>query len=443
MNNVQQIVNKNEHKLGFWLSTSLVVGNMTGSGIFLLPAALAVYGGISIFGWIFTTIGAVLLALVFSRLSMLITKAGGPYAYSREGFGDFTGFLVVWGYWISIWCGNAAIAVAGVGYLSIFFPSLKEDPLLSVVTAIGAIWFFTFINTKNIRSVGKVQFIITILKIMPLLLFGTMGFLYFNSDHFIPLNLSDSSNFNAIIASAALTLWAFLGLESTTIPSDKVINPTKTIPRATIAGTIIVAIIYISSTVALMGIIAPSDLRNSAAPFADAAQILWGNGLSYLVAIGAIISCFGALNGWILLQGQLPMAAARDNLFPAGFKKVSKKGIPLIGIIISSVLASILVSMNYSKGLVQMFSFIIMLSTLTCLVPYLVSSLVEITLYLWKRELYQKKQLHIAILISVPAFLYSLWAVIGLGYEIIIWGIILLMAGIPIFVYIKLSNGKK
>ena len=137
------------------------------------------------------------------------------------------------------------------------------------------------------------------------------------------------------------------------------------------------------------------------------------------------------------------MAAARDSLFPAAFKKVSKKGIPIIGIIISSVLASMLVSMNYSKGLVQMFSFIIMLSTLTCLVPYLLSSLVEIILYLKKRKNYHKKQLHITICISVPAFLYSLWAVSGLGYEIIIWGIILLMVGIPIFVYNKLSNSKK
>jgi len=137
------------------------------------------------------------------------------------------------------------------------------------------------------------------------------------------------------------------------------------------------------------------------------------------------------------------MAAARDSLFPAAFKKVSKKGIPIIGIIISSVLASMLVSMNYSKGLVQMFSFILMLSTLTCLVPYLVSSLVEIALYLWKRERHQKKQLRIAILVSVPAFLYSIWAIIGLGYEIIIWGIILLMIGIPVFVYIKISNRKK
>ena len=427
-------------KLGFWLSTSLVVGNMTGSGIFLLPAALAVYGGISIFGWIFTTIGVVFLALVFSRLSKLITKAGGPYAYSREGFGDFAGFLVVWGYWVSIWCGNAAIAVAGVGYLSIFFPLLKENLLLSGITAIGAIWLFTFINTKGIRSVGMIQFITTILKIMPLLLFGTLGFLYFNSDNFTPLNLSDMSSFDAIVASAALTLWAFLGLESTTIPSDKVMEPTKTIPRATIAGTAIAALIYISSTVAIMGIIEPSDLQNSAAPFADAAQMVWGNGISYAVAIGAIISCFGALNGWILLQGQLPMAAARDNLFPAGFKKVTRKGIPLTGLVISSVLASILVSMNYSKGLVQMFSFIIMLATLTCLVPYLLSSLVEIMLYLRKKKNYHRKQLLAAISISVPAFLYSMWAVIGLGYEIILWGIILLIAGIPIYIFIKLSS---
>ena len=171
-------------KIGFWLSTSLVVGNMTGSGIFLLPAALALFGGISIFGWVFTLVGTIFLALVFSRLSRLITKAGGPYTYSREGFGDFAGFLVAWGYWISIWCGNAAIAVAGVGYLSVFIPSLKDNYLLSAVVAIGAIWFLTFINTKSIRKVGLVQLLTTIIKILPLLLLGTFGFLYFNTGPF-------------------------------------------------------------------------------------------------------------------------------------------------------------------------------------------------------------------------------------------------------------------
>lgn len=313
-------------KIGFWLSTSLVVGNMAGSGIFLLPAALALYGGISVFGWLFTVLGSIFLALVFSRLSSLITRAGGPYSFSREGFGDFAGFLVAWGYWLSIWTGNAAISVAGVGYLSIFIPSLKENPLLSALVAVGAIWFFTYINTKSIKKVGLVQLVTTLLKILPLLALGTFGYLYFNKAHFTPFNLSELSNFDAVTATAALALWAFLGLESATIPSDKVKNPSKTIPRSTVAGILLAALLYVSSTVGVMGIISPAELQESAAPFADAAQKIWGNCASGLVAAGAAIACFGALNGWILLQGQLPMAAARDKLFPSVFKKVSKKG---------------------------------------------------------------------------------------------------------------------
>jgi len=432
---------KGENKkegIGFWLSTSLVVGNMTGSGIFLLPAALALYGGISIFGWIFTVAGTILMALVFSRLSSLITKAGGPYTYSREGFGDFAGFLVAWGYWISIWTGNAAIAVAGVGYLSVFIPSLKENQLLSALMAVGAIWLFTYINTKNIKKVGVVQLITTLIKVLPLLLLGSFGFLYFNSAHFKPFNLSEVSNFDAITATAALALWAFLGLESATIPSDKIRNPAKTVPRATIAGMSITALLYISSTIGVMGIIAPSELQSSAAPFADAAQAAWGDWAYVLVAAGAAIACFGALNGWILLQGQLPMAAARDKLFPPGFKQVNKKGIPIIGLLIASILASLLVSFNYTRGLVKMFSFIIMLSTLSCLLPYLFSSLSELALYLRKKKKFNKRKLIATLLISIPAFLYSVWAITGLEQEVILWGAILLASGIPIYAFIKM-----
>jgi len=430
-------------KIGFWLSTSLVVGNMTGSGIFLLPAALALYGGISVFGWMFTVVGTILLALVFSRLSRLITRAGGPYSYSREGFGDFAGFLVAWGYWLSIWTGNAAISVAGVGYLSIFIPSLKENSLLSALVAVGAIWFFTYINTKSIKKVGMVQLVTTILKILPLLALGTFGYLYFNKAHFTPFNLSDVSNFDAVTATAALALWAFLGLESATIPSDKVKNPSRTIPRSTIAGIIIAALLYIFSTVGVMGIVSPADLQTSAAPFADAAQKIWGPWASGLVAAGAAIACFGALNGWILLQGQLPMAAARDKLFPPAFRKVSKKGVPVIGLLIASVLASFLVGFNYTKGLVKMFSFIIMLSTLSCLLPYLFSSLSEVSLYLRKKKSYNRKRLISASLISIPAFLYSVWAITGLEYEVLFWGAILLTSGIPIYLYIKLTERRK
>lgn len=428
-------------KIGFWLSTSLVVGNMTGSGIFLLPAALALYGGISVFGWLFTVAGSILIALVFSRLSRLITRAGGPYTYTREGLGNFPGFLVAWGYWLSVWIGNAAISVAGVGYLSVFIPSFKENHLLAALVAVGAIWFFTFINTLSIKKVGMVQFITTIIKILPLLFLGTFGFLYFNRAHFTPFNLSEASNFDAITATAALALWAFLGLESATIPSDKVKDPILTIPRATLAGLLITALLYIASTLGVMGIIAPVDLQQSSAPFADAAQKIWGNWAGGLVATGAAIACFGALNGWILLQGQLPLAAARDQLFPPVFNKLSSTGVPVIGLVIASVLATFLVGFNYTRGLVRMFSFIIMLSTLSCLLPYLFSSLSELALYLRKKKRFTLNRLIQASLVSIPAFFYTVWAVTGLEYEVIIWGMILLAAGVPIYFYVKFRGG--
>jgi len=191
-----------------------------------------------------------------------------------------------------------------------------------------------------------------------------------------------------------------------------------------------------------MGIMAPAALQQSAAPFADAAKIIWGSRASGLIAAGAAIACFGALNGWILIQGQIPLAASRDKLFPPAFRKLSGKGIPVPGILISSVLATILVGFNYTRGLVEMFSFIIMLSTLSCLLPYLFSSLVEVRVYLQKKKPYTRKGLIIATAIALPAFLYSIWAITGLDHEIILWGAILLSAGLPFYAYSKYLSKK-
>ena len=428
--------------MGMWMSTALVVGNMIGSGIFLLPAALALYGGISIFGWLFTTAGAIVLAIVFSRLRRLMPKVGGPYAYTRQGFGDFAGFLVAWGYWISIWGGNAAIAVAFVSYLSVFWPVLANSPLIAGIVALTSIWLLTWINSLGVRHAGGVQLITTILKLVPLIVIATFGFLFFKIEHFTPFNLSGESSFSAITATATLTLWAFLGLESATIPADKVRNPERTIPRATVLGTLISAVVYIFSTIAVMGVISPGALVESIAPFADAAGIMWGSWAEYAVAAGAAISCFGALNGWILLQGQIPMAVARDGLFPKSFGKLSKNETPVFGIVVSSVLVTLLMAMSYTKGLVEQFTFIILLATLTTLVPYVFCSMAELMIFIRERERFSRKRLIGSSVIAILAFIYSLWAIAGSGQETVYWGFLLLMAGVPVYVWIKRHNNK-
>ena len=181
----------NTKQIGLWTTTSLVVGNMIASGLFMLPATLAVYGGISLIGWLISGAGAICLALVYSWLSKLKPVAtGGPYAYTHEGMGDFPAFLVAWGYWISIWCTNAAIAVAFVSYLTAFIPALGNNPLLSVGTGLAAIWLLTWINTRGIKEAGIVQVVTTVLKIAPLVVITLGGLLYLNTDHFVPFNVS-------------------------------------------------------------------------------------------------------------------------------------------------------------------------------------------------------------------------------------------------------------
>ncbi len=418
------------------MAVSLVMGNMVGSGIFLLPASLAAFGGISVIGWLASTVGALLLALVFARLSAVVPAAGGPYAYSRRGFGDFAGFLVAWGYWISILAANAAIAVAFVGYLGTFVPGLTDRPAAAAVTALVAIWVFTWINLRGAQAVGRVQVVTTALKLLPLAAIGTVGLLYLDPSHFTPFNTSGDSAFGAITATGALTLWAFLGFESATVPAAHIEAPERTIPRATVVGTLVTGAIYILATVGVMGIMSPGALGVSTAPFADAASSVWGTWAGRLVAAGAVVSCLGALNGWILLQGQIPFAAARDGLFPQLFGRQSKAGMPAAGLIVSSVLITALMATNYSQSLVSLFTFMILLATLTALVPYAFTAMAEIMIRIREPALFRGARLARASVLAGVAFAYALWAIAGSGQATVFWGFILLMCGIPVYVWI-------
>jgi basic amino acid/polyamine antiporter, APA family len=424
------------NKLGIWSSTSYVVGNMIGSGVFMLPVALAAYGGVSILGWGIAALGALLLASIFKYLTKQIPNVnGGPYAFAKVGLGEFPAFLVAWGYWISIWCTNGAIAVAFVSYLTVFIPSLSVDFISSMMIGLSVIWFLTWFNTLQVTYSGRLQLVSTILKLLPLVLISVFGLFFIRMHHFFPINLKGDSLFSVLTATVTLCLFAFLGLESATIPEDKIADSKRTIPRATFIGTGIAIVVYILSSISVMGIIPPEELKLSNAPFADAAAIMWGQDARYLVAVGALISTFGALNGWILLQGQIPAAAAKDGIFPALFKRENKNGMPTFGLIVSSVLASLLMYLNYSKGFGDTFKFILLLATLTALLPYLFS----VTTYLlmvvsdqhWKKKAIKR------FIIGFVALLFIIWTIAGCGQEVVFWGFLLLLAGIPFYIWLK------
>jgi APA family basic amino acid/polyamine antiporter len=424
-------------KLGLWMATALVVGNMIGSGVFLLPSSLAQYGGISIVAWVVTALGAMALAIVFARLGRAFPRTGGPYAYSRRAFGDFVGFQTAWGYWIAVWAGNAAIAVAFVGYLSRFWGELDGNNALAAVVATGAIWLLTWVNALGVRMGGWVQGVTTVLKLVPLVAIATIGLLSFDPDNFGAFNAAGGSWFTNVTAAATLTLWAFIGLESATVPAEDVADPERTIPRSTVIGTAVAAVVYILGTVAVMGVLSSGALAGSSAPFADAAENMWGAWAGDAVAVGAVLSAFGALNGWILLQGQVPMAAARDRLFPAAFGRTTRSGAPVFGLVVSSVLVTVLMAMNYTKSLVDQFTFVILLATLTTLVPYAYSAAAEVMLMITDRAAFSARRLAVDATVAGLAFAYSLWTIAGAGYQVVFRGFMLLMAGVPVYVFMK------
>lgn len=419
--------------IGFWTAVALVMGNMIGSGVFLLPASLAPYGGISLVGWLVSTAGAVLLALVFARLARLDPPTGGPYAYTRRAFGDLPGFLVAWGYWISVWCTNAALSVAFVGYLDPFVPRIVRNPVSAAGLAVGTLWLLTAVNVRGVRTAGRVQVVTTALKILPLVFVGIAGLFFLDRSHFGIAQAGPGAFARGVTTTATLTLWAFLGLECATIPAGSIRDAEQIIPRATVVGTMLTGFIYIISTIGVMGVLPPATLGQTTAPFAEAARAIGGDRAAAVIALGAAISCFGALNGWILIVGQLPMAVAQDGLFPRIFGRLSDRGTPVAGMAIGGILATALITMNYSRGLVELFTFIILLATLSTLVPYLFCSLAG---FITNRGEPRGKQGAAPSIIGALAFAYSLWAIGGAGAEVVYWGFLLLIAGLPVYVWV-------
>jgi len=422
-----------DRQVGFPTALSLVVGGMIGSGVFLLPASLAPYRGTSLIGWVVSAGGAVLLALVFARLARAHPATGGPYAYTRRAFGDLAGFLVGWGYWISCWTTNGALAVAFVGYLDPFFPGAVRHPPSAALMAVAAVWLLTWVNSRGVRSAGRMQVATTVLKVLPLLLIGFAGLTQFAPAHFVVTETSVTALGGNVVAVVTLTLWAFLGLECATIPAGSVRDASRVIPRATIAGTLAAGAIYIVSTVGVMSVVPPETLATTTAPFAEAARALFGDGMARLVALGAAISCFGALNAWVLLAGQLPMAMARDRLFPEVFARLSSRGTPTRGMVIGGLLTTALIAANYTQGLVALFTFIILLATLSVLIPYAFCSL---AVFVEGPSGGIAAVPRGAAVIAGLAFTYALIAIGGAGPDTVYWGFLLLLAGLPVYIWV-------
>ena len=421
--------------LGVAACTAIVVGNMVGSGFYLSPSALAPYGNLAILAWMVMAVGAICLGLVFAKLSRLAPATGGPYAYTRLGYGDFMGFLIGWGYWISIWASLPVIALAFAGATMNLFPVLQGRAIAAALT-IGSIWTVVLVNMRGVGVVGLFAEVTTYAKMIPFGAIAIIGLFYVDGSRFSEFNPSGEPLMTAAAALAPLTMFAFMGMESATVPAGDVRDPARTIARATVLGITIAATLYILGTVVVMGVVPREQLVGSTAPFSDAARLMWGDWAATTVSVAVIVSSIGSLNGWTLLMGQVPMAAAQDGLFPKIFGRLSSRGVPAAGMVVSASFATalVLVQAAGSSGFAAVYQLILGLATMTAVVPY---AFCAAATGLVAQKVAASGPVPRVGAIEVVAFVFAVFTLYGCGAEPVLYGTVLLILGIPVYVWQK------
>ncbi|MFC5719320.1 amino acid permease [Streptomyces gamaensis] len=422
-------------RFGLPTAIALVMGNIIGGGIFLLPASVAPFGTVSLLAFGVLTIGAIALALVFGRLAERDPRTGGPYVYAREAFGDFAGFLSAWSYWTMTWVSNAALAVAGVGYFHVLTggSSSKGEDL---VVALAALWLPALSNLAGTRWVGAIQLVSTVLKFAPLLFVAVVGLFYFDPANLGGFTAGGGSWLGGLSASAAILLYSYVGVESAAMSAGEVRDPERNVGRASVLGTVGAALVYLLGTLSVFGSVPHDRLVTSTAPFSDAVNSWFGGQWGgTLIAAAAVVSIMGALNGWTLMSAQAPYAAAKDGLFPAMFAR-KRRGVPTAGVLAAAVLASLLTVVNYTVGAAGVFEILVLITTFSATVPYLLAAAAQVYFLLTgQREKVRTGRMARDMVLALAAFGFSFWLVAGAGYEAIYQGVLFLFAGILVYVW--------
>lgn len=436
--------NQSEGALGLPAAVALIAGSIVGTGIFTLPSAIAKYGMIGLIGFFIATLGAIALALVFANLSKIIPAQGGPYAYARKGFGDVAGFMNAFLYWCAAWPGNSGIVISWVFYVQALFGLDSGNRLQSILIALVGLWVPVAINLRGAGAMGSFQTVTTILKFMPLVFIGTIGlFFAFGEANWPAFNPSGEGTLSSLSTALTIATFSYVGVETAAIAASKVRNPERNVPKATLYGTLATAAVYLLVTVAIFGIVPNETLQSSGAPFSDAFNSIFGGTWGgKLVAAFAVISGIGALNGWTMICGEVPQAAAKNKLFPSVFAKNNEHGVPAFGIVSSAALASIAVVLALSSsGGVDAFSEIVKFSGVTVGIPYFFSVLVQLYWMYTEGRKINIPNFGRDIAICVVALVFTFWMIAGSGQLAGYLGMLILLLGFVMMPYLYIETG--
>jgi putrescine:ornithine antiporter len=415
--------------------TFIVAVNMMGSGIIMLPTNMAQVGAISLLSWIVTAVGSMAIAYGFAQAGIFNQRPGGMSAYAEDAYGKSGFFIVFFLYFLSLAIGNVAIAISALGYLSSFFPWLSSTPISTCIGVIALLWLTTFANFGGPSVTGKIGSITVWGVIIPVAGLSIIGWLWFSSETFKEAwNPQGLSLGGGMGSSIALTLWAFLGMESAAQNSDAVENPKRDVPLACLFGTLGAAVIYVLSTTVIQGIVPNAELAASTGPFALAYVHMFNPLIGNIIMALAVMACLGSLLGWQFTIAQTAKSASDDRMFPSFFSKVSSMGAPITGMIVMGVVQSLLALSTISPSLSEQFGVLVNLAVVTNVIPYIIA--LSALMVMMKGAGVPEGKYRTTVVIALVAMLYSTYAIYASGKDAVLGGTIVMALGFVIWGFI-------
>lgn len=415
-------------KLGFWSVFGLVTGSQIGTGVLMLPASLSPFGIYSLIGWIISSSGAIVLALLFAILCSKFPRTGGPHVYVKKAFGNSAAFFTGWTYWVISWVSTSTVVIAAIGYLS---PLIGiQDSLVYLILEILLLFIIMTLNLKGIGVAGRFEFVLVLLKFIPLVIVPVAALMHFDPSNFVLDHKVSSLTTSQILGEVALlTFWGFIGVEAATAQAESVVNPSKTIPKAIIIGTFCVVILYLINSIGIIGLVPREELIHSNAPYVDAAQIIFGGEWHLLVSLIASVICIGTLNAWVLTSGQIALGLSQDGLLPNFFGRKNKNDAPVWSIVIScaGILPLLIVTANsdLSKQITEIIDF----SVIAFLFVYLACSIAFLKLLLVKTE----KTAPYEWLIAFGSIAFCLWIIYETPLKVLLLAGSFVLSGVPVY----------
>jgi arginine:ornithine antiporter / lysine permease len=373
---------KTDQKVSLPTLTAMVVGSMIGSGVFLLPRRFGTETGVlgAIIAWTIAGFGMLMLAFVFQRLATRKPDLdAGIFAYAKAGFGDYVGFNSAIGYWASACAGNTSYWVLITATMSAVVPAFGAgDTVLAVVVSAIGVWLFAALVMRGVKDAAVINYIVTIAKVLPILMFIVIAAMAFKADVFADNfwggeeGYSLAAIWDQATGTMLITVFVFLGIEGASVYS-RMARKREDVGRATVIGFLSVLSVFALVTMVSYGVMPQDELAGASQPsMAAVLESVVGPWGSIFIRVGVIVSVLGAYLAWTLMAAEVLYIPAKSEDMPRFLARTNSHGAPVTALVMAAALTSLLlVALLFAADALD---FMLDLTAALSLIPYLLAA---------------------------------------------------------------------